>query len=52
MALPDWLLYPTDVTAVVLLLLYLGMFVAIVLCVVRTVTANDEAAAAATPVEL
>uniref|UniRef100_A0A7S1B9Q5 J domain-containing protein n=1 Tax=Corethron hystrix TaxID=216773 RepID=A0A7S1B9Q5_9STRA len=41
-ALPSWLLHPQGITAIVLLVLYLGMFVAIIIYAIRTVAKNDE----------
>ena len=41
-ALPDWLLKPTGTTATVLVLLYIGMFISLIVYVVRFVTKSSE----------
>jgi len=41
-ALPDWLLHPQGNVALILLLLYFGMFISIIIYVVKTVTKSDK----------
>lgn len=44
-ALPDWLLHPEGTTAVVLVLLYIGMFISLIMYVIRFTTKTEKAAA-------
>ena len=44
-ALPDWLLHPEGATAVVLVVLYIGMFISLIMYVIRFTTKTEKAAA-------